>query len=223
MALDLIFMGPPGAGKGTQAARVCADRGLAHISTGDMLRAAVAAGTELGRQAEAIMARGDLVSDDIIIGMIRERLAEPDTAAGFVLDGFPRTLPQAEALDAMLDGIGRHIACVPTFTVDLETLVARLSGRRVCREAQHVYHVIFNPPRVEGVCDVDGSELYQRDDDDEDVVRTRYQKQWVDAAGPVLSYYEERGLVVFVDASLPRAEVDEEIDQVFARFDDEAA
>jgi adenylate kinase len=221
--LDLIFMGPPGAGKGTQAARICAERGIAHISTGDMLRAQVAQGTELGLQAKEIMNRGDLVPDAIIIGMIRERLSEPDTAGGFVLDGFPRTLAQAEALDEMLTSIERSIDCVPVFEVDLETLVDRLSGRRVCREAQHVYHVKFNPPASDMVCDHDGSELYQRDDDHEDVVRARYQKQWVEAAGAVLDYYEGRGLVVRIDASLPRQQVDAEIDQVIEGLGEAAA
>jgi adenylate kinase len=221
--LDLIFMGPPGAGKGTQAARICAERGIAHISTGDMLRAQLAQGTELGLQAKEIMNRGDLVPDAIIIGMIRERLSEADTEDGFVLDGFPRTLAQAEALDEMLGTIDRSIDCVPVFEVDLETLVARLSGRRVCREAQHVYHVTFSPPKVEGVCDIDGSELYQRDDDHEDVVRARYEKQWVAAAGAVLDYYEASGLVVRIDASLPREQVDAEIDQVIDGLGEAAA
>lgn len=221
--LDLIFMGPPGAGKGTQAARICAERGIAHISTGDMLRAQLAQGTELGLQAKEIMNRGDLVPDAVIIGMIRERLSEADTEDGFVLDGFPRTLAQAEALDEMLGTIDRSIDCVPVFEVDLETLVARLSGRRVCREAQHVYHVTFNPPKVEGVCDIDGSELYQRDDDHEDVVRARYEKQWVAAAGAVLEYYEASGLVVRIDASLPREQVDAEIDQVIDGLGEAAA
>jgi adenylate kinase len=221
--LDLIFMGPPGAGKGTQAARICAERGIAHISTGDMLRVQLAEGTELGLQAKAIMNRGDLVPDAIIIGMIRDRLSQPDTEAGFVLDGFPRTLAQAQALDEMLASIDRTIDCVPVFEVGLETLIERLSGRRVCREGQHVYHVRFNPPTVEGVCDVDGSELYQRDDDSEDVVRTRYQKQWVEAARPVLEYYDGRGLVVRIDASLPREQVDAEIDQVIEGLGEAAA
>jgi len=221
--LDLIFMGPPGAGKGTQAARICVERGIVHISTGDMLRAQVAEGTELGRHAEEIMNRGDLVPDAIIIGMIRHRLSQPDTEAGFVLDGFPRTLAQAEALDEMLVSIDRTIDCVPVFEVGLETLIERLSGRRVCREAQHVYHVRFNPPKADAVCDIDGSELYQRDDDSQDVVRARYQKQWVEAAGPVLDYYDGRGLVVRIDASLPREQVDAEIDQVIEGLGEAAA
>jgi adenylate kinase len=212
MALDLILMGPPGAGKGTQAARVAAERGLAHIATGDMLRAAVRDGTPLGLEAKAVMARGDLVSDDLIIAMFRERLAGADTAAGVLLDGFPRTTAQAEALDGMLEGLERRIAGVIVFEVDLESLVLRLSGRRVCRASDHVYHVEFNPPKVEGVCDIDGSELYQRDDDRPDVIRARFQKQWVEAATPVIGYYTARGLVSTIDAGAPRERVAADLD-----------
>jgi len=222
VALDLIFMGPPGAGKGTQAARVAAEHGLAHVATGDMLRAAVRDGTELGLRAKEIMARGDLVPDDVIIGMIRERLAEDDTRAGFVLDGFPRTLAQAEALDEMLSGLGRGIAAVPVFELGLEELVARLSGRRVCRAAEHVYHIVTKPPKVDGVCDIDGSELYQRDDDREDVIRNRYQVQWVDAAGAVLDHYESKGLVVFIDAAGSRDDVAAELDEMLRRLGEAA-
>jgi adenylate kinase len=214
--LDLIFMGPPGAGKGTQAARVAPQHGLAHVSTGDMLREAVREGTELGLAAKEIMARGDLVPDDIIIGMIRERLAAPDTAAGFILDGFPRTLAQAQALDTMLEQLDRRIRLVPVFDLPLEQLVERISGRRVCRDAQHVYHVVANPPKQAGVCDIDGSELYQREDDKEDVIRARYEKQWVQAAQPVIDYYDESGLVVFVDASGSQDQVSAELDALFA-------
>jgi adenylate kinase len=201
MALDLILMGPPGAGKGTQAGRVAAERGLAHIATGDMLRAAVRDGTPLGLEAKAIMARGDLVSDDLIIAMFRERLAAPDTAAGVLLDGFPRTEAQAAALDEMLTGLHRRIAAVIVFEIGEDTVVRRLSGRRMCRANDHVYHVEFNPPAVEDVCDIDGSELYQRDDDLPDVVRTRFQKQWVEAAAAVIDYYRGHGIVSSVDAS----------------------
>jgi adenylate kinase len=218
VALDLIFMGPPGAGKGTQAARVAAAHGLAHIATGDMLRAAVRDGTELGLRAKEIMARGDLVPDDVIIGMIRERLATDDTRAGFVLDGFPRTLAQAQALDGMLETLGRRIAAVPVFDVGLEVLLTRLGGRRVCRAAEHVYHVVSKPPKVEGVCDIDGSELYQREDDREDVIRTRYQVQWVEAAGAVLDHYEAESLVVFLDAAGSRDEVARELDEILRRL-----
>jgi adenylate kinase len=216
--LDLIFMGPPGAGKGTQAARVAPLHGLAHIATGDMLREAVRDGTELGLVAKEIMARGDLVPDDVIIGMIRERLAAGDTQAGFVLDGFPRTLAQAQALDGMLETLGRRIAAVPVFDVGLEVLVTRLGGRRVCRAAEHVYHVVSKPPKVEGICDIDGSELYQREDDHEDVIRNRYQVQWVEAAVAVLDHYEAQGLVVFLDAAGSRDDVARELDEILRRL-----
>ena len=219
MSLDLILMGPPGAGKGTQAARIASERSLAHIATGDMLRAAVRDGTPLGLEAKAIMARGDLVPDDLIIAMFKERLGAPDTEPGTLLDGFPRTSAQAEALDGMLDGLGRQIASVIVFDIELEELVRRLSGRRVCRAAEHVYHVEFHPPKVEGICDEDGSELYQRDDDREDVVRARYQKQWVDAAAPVLDYYASRGLVQRIDASRPRDVVAREVDELIDGLD----
>ncbi len=214
MALDLILMGPPGAGKGTQAARISKERGLAHIATGDMLRAAVRDGTPLGLQAKEIMARGDLVPDDVIIGMIRERLAAPDTSHGFLLDGFPRTQPQAEALDGMLDGLGRSLAAVIVFELDLDTLISRITGRRVCRANEHVYHIVFDPPKVEGICDIDGSELYQREDDREEVIRTRYQVQWVEAATPVLAYYDQRGLTRHIDAGLVREQVAMDVDRI---------
>jgi adenylate kinase len=212
MTLDLILMGPPGAGKGTQAARVSEARGLAHIATGDMLRAAVRDGTPLGLEAKAVMARGDLVSDDLIIAMFRERLSAGDTAAGVLLDGFPRTEAQAEALDGMLTGLDRSIAAVIVFDIDEETVVRRLSGRRTCRANDHVYHVEFNPPAVEGICDIDGSELYQRDDDLPEVVRTRFQKQWVEAAAPVIEYYRGHGLVSSLDAAEPRDQVSAALD-----------
>jgi adenylate kinase len=216
--VNVIFMGPPGAGKGTQAARIAGQRGIAHIATGDMLRGAVEAGTPLGLQAKEIMARGDLVPDDVMIGLIRDRLNEPDTRGGFVLDGFPRTVTQAEALDEMLSGIGREISLVPVFDIDEETLVERLSGRRVCHAGQHVYHLVHNPPRVPGICDEDGSELYQREDDTPDVIRKRYQGQWVEAGTPVVQYYHDRGLVREIDAAAPKDAVSREIDDVLEQL-----
>ncbi len=214
MTLDLILMGPPGAGKGTQAGRIAAERGLAHIATGDMLRAAVRDGTPLGLEAKAVMARGDLVSDDLIIAMFKERLGADDTSTGVLLDGFPRTQAQAGALDDMLLGLHRHIAAVIVFDIDEETVVRRLSGRRMCRASDHVYHVDSNPPAVDNVCDIDGSELYQRDDDQPDVIRTRFRKQWVEAAAPVIEYYRGRGLVSNLDAAQSREQVSAEVDRL---------
>jgi adenylate kinase len=218
-ALDLVLMGPPGAGKGTQAQRIAGERGLAHIATGDMLRAAVREGSPLGLRAKGIMARGDLVPDDVIIDMIRERLGRPDTAAGFLLDGFPRTAPQAEALDQMLAGVGRRIARVLVFDLDEELLVERISGRRVCRAAEHVYHIHHKPPRDDSICDLDGSELYQREDDKPEVVRARYQKQWVQAAASVVAYYRSRGLVDDVDAAASPEVVASEVDRLLDRLE----
>ena len=218
-ALDVVLMGPPGAGKGTQAQRIAGERGLAHIATGDMLRAAVREGTPLGLEAKEIMARGDLVPDDVIIAMIQDRLDRPDTAAGFLLDGFPRTEPQAEALDRMLAGLGRRIARVLVFDLDEEVLVERISGRRVCRAAEHVYHVHHHPPRDDSVCDLDGSELYQREDDQPEVVRARYQKQWVQAAAAVVAYYRARGLVDEIDAAGSPQQVGAEVDRLLDRLE----
>jgi adenylate kinase len=187
-------------------------RGLAHIATGDMLRAAVRDGTPLGLEAKAVMARGDLVSDELVIAMFRERLAAGDTAAGVILDGFPRTDAQAAALDEMLTGLRRAIAAVIVFDIDEDTVVRRLSGRRMCRANDHVYHLEFNPPAVEGLCDIDGSELYLRDDDRPEVVRTRFQTQWVEAAAPVIEYYRGRGLVSNLDAARPQEQVSASLD-----------
>jgi adenylate kinase len=223
MSLDVIFMGPPGAGKGTQAERVANERGIAHIATGDMLREAVRDGTPLGLKAKEIMARGDLVPDELIIDMFRDRLAAPDTERGFVLDGFPRTLAQAEALDSMLDELGRSIASVVVFDIPLETLVKRLSGRRVCSAHEHVYHVDTAPPKEPGVCDEDGSELYQREDDREDVIRARYDKQWLQAAKPVEEYYLDRGLVTHINAAEPRDKVARSVDEQLSKLEEARA
>lgn len=167
--MRLILLGPPGAGKGTQAAFICAHYGIPQISTGDMLRAAVAAGTELGKQAKAKMDAGELVSDDIIIGLVEERIAQPDCAPGFLFDGFPRTVPQAEAMQAA----GVAIDAVVEIVVPDDEIVRRMSGRRVHPGSGRTYHVVFNPPREQGRDDVTGEPLVQRDDDREEVVRHR--------------------------------------------------
>ncbi len=189
--MRLVFLGPPGAGKGTQAARVSARLGIPHIATGDMLRQEVAAATELGAEVRAIMERGDLVPDELVTDMLLARVARPDAAAGFVLDGFPRTRAQAEALAAALGEEG--LTAVVYFDVAEDEIVRRISGRRSCPHG-HVYHVEDHPPQVDGRCDEDGEGLFQRDDDAEEVVRTRlsvYREQ----TSPLVEFYEGQSIL----------------------------
>lgn len=195
--MRLIFLGPPGAGKGTQARDLAREWNGAHIATGDMLRDAVAAGTPLGVVAKRYMDQGALVPDDVMIGLIAERLAQPDAAGGFLLDGFPRTIGQAEALERLLKGLDVALDGVVYFDVSEPELVRRLTGRRVCRACGHSFHVASNPPRREGVCDACGGELYQRVDDTESTVRHRldvYGRQ----TSPLLDFYRGRGLLTTV-------------------------
>ena len=191
---NVILLGGPGAGKGTQAERIVVDFKLPHVSTGEMLRAAVARGTEMGREAQKYMESGRLVPDEVVIGVVRDRLAEPDAAEGFLLDGFPRTVPQAEALDAMLAGAGRQITHVVLIDVPAEELVQRIAGRRSCATCGKIYNVTFDPPKVEGVCDLDGGQLTQRADDNEETVRNRiavYEEQ----TAPLIGYYTDKGVL----------------------------
>ncbi|HEY8343151.1 MAG TPA: adenylate kinase [Calditerricola sp.] len=206
--MNIVFMGLPGAGKGTQAERIVATFGIPHISTGDMFRQAVREGTPLGLKAKEFMDKGLLVPDEVTVGIVRERLSQGDCAKGFLLDGFPRTVPQAEALDATLAEMGRRLDHVIYLDVRKETLLARLTGRRICRQCGATYHVVFNPPRQEGVCDKCGGELYQRDDDKEETVATRLEVNLAQTE-PLLAYYEEKGL-------LRRVNGEQEIDAVFA-------
>jgi adenylate kinase len=203
--LNLILLGPPGAGKGTQAERLQEDFPLAYVATGDILRAAVKEGTELGTEAKAYMDRGELVPDDVIIGVILDRLAESDTADGFLLDGFPRTAKQAEALDEALSHVDRRLSAALLIDVPEDDIVRRLSGRRICPNG-HVYHVEHNPPKQEGRCDVDGEELRQREDDREETIRKRLQV-YRDQTSPLIDYYDERDILHRFDGTRSPTEV----------------
>lgn len=198
--VNIIMLGPPGAGKGTQAKMLVERLGIPQISTGDMLRAAVKEGTELGKKAKEYMDAGKLVPDEVVIGIVKERLAQPDCEKGFILDGFPRTIPQAEALDRVLEELGKGIDYVINIAVPNEELITRLTGRRTCRQCGAMYHVVFNPPKVEGKCDKCGGELYQRDDDKEETIRQRLEVYQAQTA-PLIEYYEKKGVLYNIDGT----------------------
>jgi adenylate kinase len=197
---NLILLGPPGAGKGTQASRIAADYGIPHISTGDILRSALKNQTPMGLEAKKYMDAGELVPDSVVIGIVKDRLQEPDTAKGFLMDGFPRTIPQAQALDAVLDDLDRAVTRTLVILVDEEELVRRLTGRRICRSCQVPFHVMFNPPKAEGVCDRCGADLYQRDDDTEATVRNRLEVYRTQTE-PLIEYYDRAGVVARIDGA----------------------
>ena len=213
--LNLILFGPPGAGKGTQADRLQSDFQLPFISTGDMLRANVKGSTELGAKAKEYMDAGELVPDDLIVAMAAERLQEGDAQDGFILDGFPRTIEQAKALDTQLSDLGRRVTAALLIDVPDEELVRRLSGRRMCVKSGHNYHVEFDPPKHEGICDQDGSRLIQRDDDKPDVIRNRL-RVYHEQTEPLVEYYDEQGLMRRVDGTRQPAEVHDHIRAVIA-------
>ena len=204
--MRVAFLGPPGAGKGTQARDLAQEWRVLHLATGDMLREAVATGSPLGREAKTYMDQGALVPDDVIIRMMAERLGAADAGRGFILDGFPRTIAQAEALARLLKDLGQTVDTVVYFDVSEPELLRRLTGRRVCRTCGHSYHVTSNPPKRAGVCDACGGELYQRDDDTEATVRNRlevYRRQ----TAPLLDYYRQRNLLVTVSGEGPLATI----------------
>jgi adenylate kinase len=196
--MNLVLLGPPGAGKGTQAKLLAMRWGVPHVSTGDILRQAVKDGTELGKQAGPLMAAGKLVPDDLVVSIVKDRLLQPDAAKGFILDGFPRTIPQAEKLDQGLERHAKALDAVVSLEVPIETLVERISGRRSCPRDGSVYHVVQNPPRREGVCDLCGAALVQRDDDKPESVRTRMQA-YAASTAPLKDYYAKQGILHVVD------------------------
>ncbi|HEX9924017.1 MAG TPA: adenylate kinase [Anaerolineae bacterium] len=197
-SLDLVLLGGPGSGKGTQAEQLTKHLNLPHIATGDLFRENLKQETDLGKLAKAYMNRGELVPDDVTESMVQERLSRPDTADGFILDGFPRTLPQAEALTEMLTEMQRRLAGVLYINVSDDEIVRRLSGRLICRNCQTPYHLEFKPPAQPGMCDVCGGELYQRDDDNPETVRARL-KTFHGQTAPLVDYYQAAGLLIEID------------------------
>jgi adenylate kinase len=196
--MNLILLGPPGAGKGTQAKKMVDAYGIPQISTGDMLREAVKNQTQLGMEAKKYMDAGQLVPDEVVIGLVKERLSKPDTDKGFMLDGFPRTVPQAEALDKVLAGLKKDLDHVVSIEVANEELMGRLTGRRTCKACGAGYHVIFDPPKTEGKCDKCGGDLYQRDDDNEATVSNRL-KVYNSQTKPLIDYYQGKSLLRPID------------------------
>ncbi|WP_209125333.1 adenylate kinase [Alkalihalobacillus sp. BA299] len=211
--MNLILMGLPGAGKGTQAEKIVENYGIPHISTGDMFRAAIKNETELGVKAKSFMDAGELVPDEVTIGIVRERLSQADCEKGFLLDGFPRTVAQAEALDEMLASLESKIDFVINIEVPEDILMDRLTGRRVSPTSGRTYHVIFNPPKVEGICDVDGSQLIQRDDDKPETVKKRLEVN-IKQSKPLLDFYSKKGVLRDIDGLQEIGQVYKNIDQL---------
>jgi adenylate kinase len=198
--MRIVLVGPPGAGKGTQAAFLAKNLSIPHISTGDLFRANISQGTELGKQAKAYMDAGNLVPDEVTIGMAKDRMEQPDAEGGFLLDGFPRNVSQAESLDETLAAESMKLDAVLDLEVPEDEVVKRIAGRRICRkDSSHVFHVVYKQPAVEGVCDVCGGELYQREDDSETTVRKRLEVYHTQTE-PIIDYYREQGLVVTISA-----------------------
>ena len=215
--MRIVLVGPPGAGKGTQAQFIASHLAVPKISTGDIFRSNVSSGTELGKQAKAYMDRGDLVPDEITIAMVSSRLTEDDAQAGFLLDGFPRNVPQAETLKKMLADTGTRLEIVLELVVDDDEVVRRLSGRRTCRRCGHIWHVLFDPPSRPEICDECGGELFQRDDDREETIRHRldvYQQQ----TAPLISFYADEGILLGIDATGPVEEITDRSLSTLRRF-----
>jgi adenylate kinase len=206
VATYIVMLGPPGVGKGTQAKILAERKGLAHVSSGDLFRDNIKNQTELGQLAQSFMNKGELVPDDVTIAMVRERISRPDCQAGAILDGFPRTPAQADALKQMLTGFGGDVDYVPFINADEQVLIKRLSGRWTCRANGHIFHAMFNPPKKSGICDLDGSELYQREDDKVETVTRRIQV-YTEQTAPLIAYYREAGKLVEIDGAQPIEQV----------------
>lgn len=204
--MNIILMGLPGAGKGTQASEIVKKFPIPHISTGDMFRKAIKDETDLGKEAKSYMDRGELVPDEVTVGIVKERISEDDAKKGFLLDGFPRTIDQAEALNSIMAELDRNIDAVINIEVPEEELMNRLTGRRICENCDTTYHLVFNPPKVEGICDLDGGKLYQREDDNPETVSNRL-KVNVKQSKPILEYYDNKGVLKNIDGSKDIEEV----------------
>ncbi|MBT3337586.1 MAG: adenylate kinase [Anaerolineae bacterium] len=210
MATYIVLLGSPGAGKGTQADILIEQTGLAHISSGDLFREHIRSKTELGQLADSYMSKGELVPDDVTIAMVKERISMPDCERGAILDGFPRTPVQADAAKIMLNELGSDITVVPYITVPDEILIARLSGRWTCRASGHVYHNLYSPPLKEGICDIDGSELYQRDDDTVETAKKRL-CVYAEKTLPLINYYRKQNRLVEIQGNQPIDKVTEDL------------
>ena len=208
--MNIILMGLPGAGKGTQASEIVKKFPIPHISTGDMFRKAIKDETDLGKEAKSYMDRGELVPDEVTVGIVKERISEDDAKKGFLLDGFPRTIDQAESLSQIMSELDREIDAVINIEVPEEELMNRLTGRRICEKCGTTYHLVFNPPKVDGICDIDGGKLYQREDDNPETVSNRLSVN-VKQSKPILEYYDEKGILKNIDGSKDIDEVTNDV------------
>ncbi|MDU2552129.1 MAG: adenylate kinase [Staphylococcus epidermidis] len=208
--MNIILMGLPGAGKGTQASEIVKKFPIPHISTGDMFRKAIKDETDLGKEAKSYMDRGELVPDEVTVGIVKERISEDDAKKGFLLDGFPRTIDQAESLSQIMSELDREIDAVINIEVPEEELMNRLTGRRICEKFGTTYHLVFNPPKVDGICDIDGGKLYQREDDNPETVSNRLSVN-VKQSKPILEYYNNKGVLKNIDGSKDIDEVTKDV------------
>ena len=208
--MNIILMGLPGAGKGTQASEIVKKFPIPHISTGDMFRKAIKDETDLGKEAKSYMDRGELVPDEVTVGIVKERISEDDAKKGFLLDGFPRTIDQAESLNQIMSELDREIDAVINIEVPEEELMNRLTGRRICEKCGTTYHLVFNPPKVDGICDIDGGKLYQREDDNPETVSNRLSVN-VKQSKPILEYYNNKGALKNIDGSKDIDEVTNDV------------